>query len=232
MIRTLYARSRSLMAKASLRLAIRLCNRSQIQNALFEKWDIPEATRAHGAFRHDKTCSSLHIRGLNKESGTIRGTIVHAVQSIKTPLSRTLLPSEYNRDKRHYEKLTGSPEDNLVTAGIHPDMDHLWDYNDGPPAMGTFDLIISQAMLEHLIDPYRHVSDLAAQLNPGGHLILHTHPPGFPYHRHPVDCIRFYPDWFEETARALGLNVAQRYIGDLRICYMLRSPAQHPEHAT
>ncbi|WP_017942193.1 MULTISPECIES: bifunctional 2-polyprenyl-6-hydroxyphenol methylase/3-demethylubiquinol 3-O-methyltransferase UbiG [unclassified Thioalkalivibrio] len=219
------------MAKASLRLTLRLCNRSQIQNAVFEKWDIPEATRAHGAFRHDKSCSNLHMRGLTKESGTIRGTIVHAVQGIKTPIRRTLLPGEYNQDKAHYAHLTDTQEGDIITAGIHPDMDYHWNYNDVPPAMGTFDLIISQAMLEHLIDPYKHVTDLSAQLNPGGHLILHTHPPGFPYHRHPVDCIRFYPDWFEETANALGLNVAQRYIGDLRICYMLRKPPQHDKDA-
>lgn len=228
MIRTLYARIFDLTAKASLRLTMRLCNRSQIQHAVLEKWDIPEFSRVYGTFRDDKAHSKLHIQGLAKESGTIRGTIVHAVQCVGTPIRRTLLPGEYNRDKPHYARLIGTPTANIVTAGVHPDMDHCWDYADPPPAMDPFDLIISQAMLEHLVDPYRHVADLAGLLEPEGHLILHTHPPGFPYHRHPVDCLRFYPDWFEETASRLGLSIAQRYIGNLRICYMLRKPRHRP----
>ncbi len=226
MIRNLYARTRGLTGKAFLHLAMRLCNHAQIQNAVFEKWDLPTLSFTYGPFRHDTTHCGLHIKGLAKESRTIRGTIVHAVQSVETPVRRVLLPGEYNRDKPHYAHLIGIPTTEILTAGVHSDMDHHWDYADPPPAMGTFDLIVSQAMLEHLVDPYRHVSDLAAQLNPGGHLILHTHPPGFPYHRHPVDCIRFYPDWFEEAANRLGLSIAQRYIGNLRICYMLRKSAR------
>ena len=88
--------------------------------------------------------------------------------------------------------------------------------------MGKFDAIVSQAMLEHLLNPYKHVVDLSQMLNPGGKLILHTHIPGFKYHRYPIDCVRFYPDWFETIAERLDLLVYDRYIGDLRICYTLQ----------
>ena len=77
-------------------------------------------------------------------------------------------------------------------------------------------------MLEHLVQPYKHVCDLVDALNPGGHLVLHTVIPGFPYHRYPIDCARFFPDWFEEVARRLSLQICDRYIGDLRIMYKLR----------
>ena len=87
--------------------------------------------------------------------------------------------------------------------------------------MGKFDLILSQAMLEHLLNPYKHVFDLSQMLNPGGKLVLHTHIPGFNYHRFPIDCVRFYPDWFEAIAERLNLSVYDRYIGDMRICYTL-----------
>ena len=81
-------------------------------------------------------------------------------------------------------------------------------------------------MLEHLVDPYKHVADLIALLNTGGMLILHTHIPGFKYHRYPVDCIRFYPDWFEEVATRTNCQVLDRYIGELRICYTLQKQAE------
>jgi len=81
-------------------------------------------------------------------------------------------------------------------------------------------------MLEHLVDPYKHVADLIELLNPGGMLILHTHIPGVQYHRYPVDCIRFYPDWFEEVATRTNCQVLDRYIGELRICYTLQKQAE------
>lgn len=82
--------------------------------------------------------------------------------------------------------------------------------------------IMSQAMLEHLIDPYKHVCDCYGLLEPGGHLVIHTVMPGFHYHRYPVDCLRFYPDWFEEVATRLDAKVVDKYLDDAHMTYMLK----------
>jgi len=88
--------------------------------------------------------------------------------------------------------------------------------------MGQYQLIISQAILEHLINPYKHISDLHRLLEPGGHLIVHSVLPGYFYHRYPVDCLRFYPDWFEEAAARLGFHVVAKHIHRGHIFYKLR----------
>jgi SAM-dependent methyltransferase len=177
----------------------------------------------YGDFRLNKDYSDQHIWGLSKESGAIRGVIVDVVKRTGQKTERVLLPGEYNIDKKHYSNLFGVDPHNIVTAGIGGDMDYEWNYEDEPPQMGKFDFIVTQAMLEHLLNPYKHILDLSQMLNDGGILIIHTVVPGFKYHRFPIDCVRFYPDWFEEVAKRLGLMVVDRYIGELRICYTLQN---------
>ena len=41
--------------------------------------------------------------------------------------------------------------------------------------------------------------------------------PGGPYHRHPIDACRFYPDWFEEIAKRLNLNIIKKRINDNKL---------------
>jgi len=181
---------------------------------------MPRFEREYGDFQYGQDFSSLHVTGLAKESRTIRGVIVAQIAEFAPDPSRVLLAGEYNRDKSYYVDLFARPNVELTTAGIGGDMDFEWDYEFDPPGMnGEFDLAISQAMLEHLLNPYKHLSDLAGLLDKNGVLIAHTHVPGFPYHRFPVDCVRFFPDWFEESAKRLDLVVLGKHVGDLRICY-------------
>jgi hypothetical protein len=176
----------------------------------------------YGDFHFNEDRRHLEISGLAKESGRIRGEIVKTIREIPATMSRILLPGENNAVKHAYAELFQISESHIVTAGLSADVDHRWNFEDDPPAFGKFDCIASQAMLEHLIRPYKHVRDLSDALNVGGYLILHTVMPGFPYHRHPVDCVRFFPDWFEELSSRLHLEVCDKYIGDLRIMYKFR----------
>jgi SAM-dependent methyltransferase len=176
----------------------------------------------YGDFRLNEDCRNLEISGLAKESGRIRGEIVKTIREIPATVSRILLPGENNAVKHAYVDLFQVPESQIVTAGLADNVDHRWNFEDAPPAFGTFDCIVSQAMLEHLLQPYKHVRDLVDALNTGGYLILHTVMPGFAYHRHPVDCVRFFPDWFEEVSQRLRLQVCDKYIGDLRIMYKFK----------
>ena len=164
----------------------------------------------------------LVIQGLGQESGKIQGVIVNMVRTLGALNGFILLPGESQSAKRVYAELCRVPPERLTTTGIMPDMDVRWDFNDSPPDFGQrFDLIVSQSMLEHLVDPYKHVCDCADLLTDEGHLIIHTMMPGFGYHRHPVDCFRFYPDWFEVVAERLGLVIRHRHIRNSRITYHL-----------
>jgi len=82
------------------------------------------------------------------------------------------------------------------------------------------DLVVSQAILEHLINPYKHLHDLTNLISSKGYIMIHTVTPGFPYHRYPIDSLRFFPDWFEEVAKRFNLNVINRKIPDTHIFYM------------
>ena len=194
----------------------------ELRKKIFSLYEYPKMKKLYGDFRLNRNYNSQHIEGLSKESGTIRGVIVNIVKNVEEDINRVLLPGEYNIDKKYYSQLFDLNDDKIVTTGIGDDTDYQWDFEKDPPQMGKFDFIVSQAMLEHLLNPYKHVVDLSQMLNPGGKLVLHTHVPGFNYHRFPIDCVRFYPDWFEAIAERLDLSVYDRYIGDLRICYTLQ----------
>ena len=199
-------------------ISVRICKQIVLQKKTFSHYEYPKIKEQYGDFQLDKDWREKTIRGLSKESGIIPGVIVDIIEKIEQKVKRVLLPGEYNTDKRFYSKLFKNDTE-IITAGMGGDTDYEWNFEKDSPEMGKFDLIISQAMLEHLLNPYKHVMDLSYMLNPGGRLILQTHIPGFQYHRYPIDCVRFYPDWFEETAKRLNLSVHDRYINELRIWY-------------
>lgn len=59
-----------------------------------------------------------------------------------------------------------------------------------------YDIIINQANLEHMYNPFQAMKNLIKLLKPNGQLYTHTHPPGFGYHQFPRDYIRFMIDWW------------------------------------
>jgi SAM-dependent methyltransferase len=73
-----------------------------------------------------------------------------------------------------------------------------------------FDSIICLATFEHVFDPVGAMKSFSKLLNHGGHLYVHA-PSEFPYHRYPIDCLRFYEDWFKASAN---------YIKDLDLVYL------------
>ncbi len=100
----------------------------------------------------------------------------------------------------------------VETAG-RGDADHLWDFNLIPPrdlGLRWFDMVITQAIFEHILNPYMFLSFLSAMIRPGGHVLIHTHIPGFPHHTgdsFPIDCLRYYPDWFQAVGPHFNLEV-------------------------
>ena len=178
----------------------------------------------YGDFHFGRSFDRKAIKGLAQESGKIYGGLVKFLIELPAAPETLFLPGENNAVRSVYAKLLGIPPERITTAGILDGMDVYWNFEEPPPQVGPFDCILSQSMLEHLVDPYKHVRELSSLLRPGGHLLIHTVMPGFHYHRHPVDCMRFYPDWFEEIARRLELAVVDKYIHNARITYKYRKP--------
>lgn len=189
--------------------------------------------RTLGTFEDGSQYADLAVSGLNSESGTILGEVVHALRRFSRPHHSLLLAGERRSAITSYSHAAGIPADQILTAGLHEDMDYCWNYEERPPLIPPVDTIASHAMLEHLVDPYRHICDCYGLLKPGGVMVIHTVMPGFQYHRYPVDCFRFYPDWFEEVASRLSAQVAARYLSvQGHIVYCLAKPRQGEIGAT
>ncbi|MBU1181382.1 MAG: class I SAM-dependent methyltransferase [Proteobacteria bacterium] len=199
----------------SPRLAARAMQRRQ-------QWKF---SKLYGDFHIDEDFRAIAVSGLPNESRGISGEIVNIVIKLRGPAKTVLLPGESNYVKTAWADLLGLDEDSIITAGLAEHVDFKWNFEESPPSsLESVDCIVSQAILEHLIDPYKHVRDCWNLLNDNGHLILHTVIPGFHYHRYPIDCLRFFPDWFEEVAKRMEAEVVYKYIGFSRIVYQLRKP--------
>lgn len=112
-----------------------------------------------------------------------------------------LLISENNKVKSEFK--ARYPSWNIVTIDNYPeisttnDVDTVGDIcNSVNPIVGKFDLIINQATLEHVYNPFQAMSNLISSLNEGGFLLTHTHPPNQEYHQYPRDYFRFMIDWW------------------------------------
>lgn len=164
------------------------------------------------------------VAGVKNESKQVFGLVAKTIRDISTPIHAMLLAGEDRSAVPVYASIANIPSENISTAGLHENADHTWDFEYPPPTIGPFDCIVSHAILEHLIDPYGHIRDLITLLRPAGSLVVFTVAPGFPYHRHPIDCVRFFPDWFETVANRLGLEIKDRFFGDERIMYRFLKP--------
>jgi SAM-dependent methyltransferase len=67
-------------------------------------------------------------------------------------------------------------------------------------------VIISQSLLEHVVDPVQVLRNLKKLLKPNGIISLQTCNPFITLHRYPVDCLRFYPDFFLGLESYVGLK--------------------------
>lgn len=162
------------------------------------------------------------------ESNKVSGVVAHAIRSVAKPSDLFFLPGERKSARAAYSLISGVPAHRILTAGWHEDMDYQWNFEASPPQqIPEVDLITSQAIIEHLVDPVKHLKDCYGLLKPGGHMVFSTVIPGFQYHRYPIDCLRFFPDWFEEIARLLQAEVVLRSASKTTalIAYTLRKPS-------
>jgi hypothetical protein len=178
----------------------------------------------YGDFHRERDLRGYRILNPSSEGGAILGEVVRFVSSENVDQGKILFAGDRNDVKAIWSMFF--PQDQMVTCGLH-EMDHLWNFECSPPESLNsikFRLIVSQAMIEHLIDPFKHIYDLVSLLEHGGVLVINSVLPGFFYHRFPIDCFRFYPDWSETVASRLGLIILDKQISVFNITYKLQKP--------
>jgi 2-polyprenyl-3-methyl-5-hydroxy-6-metoxy-1,4-benzoquinol methylase len=93
-----------------------------------------------------------------------------------------------------------------ISAGAGVDL--VSDVADLPRQFpGGFDVVVTTEMLEHVEDWRAVFWSLAALTRIGGHLVLSTRSPGFPFHAFPIDCWRYPRETMVEILTAVGFEV-------------------------
>jgi len=80
-----------------------------------------------------------------------------------------------------------------------------------------YDVVLSQALLEHVSNPFMAVENFTDLLKKGGVLILHTHNYKMPYHACPIDCVRYFKDWFVDLQKYLPIKMVDFLEADVHM---------------
>jgi len=100
------------------------------------------------------------LRRLPNVSKYSHGEIIKWARDVVPSPKRVLLAGEENNVKEPFKQAIQSRK--IYTAGLS-NADYEWNFEKNPPeSIGKFDLIISQAILEHLLNPYKHRCNLLA----------------------------------------------------------------------
>lgn len=83
-----------------------------------------------------------------------------------------------------------------------------------PAEDGSFDLVVSGQVIEHVRRPWVWVGELARVCRPGGRVVT-INPVSWPYHEAPVDCWRIYPEGMRALSADAGLEVELSEWGSL-----------------
>ena len=139
-----------------------------------------------------------------------------------------LLISENNKVKKEFNDIY--PDWHIQTIDFYPeisttnDVDIVGDIcNSINPLLNSYDLIINQATIEHVYNPFQAMSNLTKSLKNGGILVTHTHPPQQEYHQYPRDYFRFMIDWWIDLPNYISnielLEVYMRNNAHVFSCY-------------
>ncbi len=70
-----------------------------------------------------------------------------------------------------------------------------------------FDFVLSQALLEHVCRPCIALENMVDATKIGGKIIIHTQNAQMGYHAVPIDCLRFFKDWFVDMQKYLPIKL-------------------------
>lgn len=100
-----------------------------------------------------------------------------------------------------------------VDGGPGPRVDRVIDCGDLVETFGegSFDVVVTTEMLEHVRDWRRCIANLTAVVTEGGLLVVTTRSPGFPWHGFPEDHWRYTPTVMRAILEAVGFEVLDCY---------------------
>lgn len=83
------------------------------------------------------------------------------------------------------------------------------------------DVVFAQALLEHICRPCVAIENFCGMVKSGGYIILHTHNNNMGYHAYPVDCCRFFKDYFVALCKYLPVKVSEydEWNEHIAVCY-------------
>jgi len=123
-----------------------------------------------------------------------------------------------------YQKMVSAPGLVWETLDIydspaltHPKSDVL----HFPVAAGTYDVVLSGQVIEHVAHIWRWMAELARVTKPGG-LVITINPVSWPYHEAPIDCWRIYPAGMKALSEDAGLVVEKSFWGSLEAPHVRR----------
>lgn len=145
---------------------------------------------------------------------------------LKIELPKVLLISENNRTKKELNDFYKNWD--IHTLDLYPELDNdksdiIMDICDCE-LINKYDLVINQATLEHLYNPFGAMQNMCESLNKGGYLISHTHSQLMGYHQYPRDYMRFMIDWWYDLPQHIrDIKLIELYEDDKLIhiftCY-------------
>jgi len=97
-----------------------------------------------------------------------------------------------------------------------------WDLMEEFSYSTSFDFIINQSVLEHLMSPFLAMKNLTTVLHRGGLMFVGVPGPESEYHAYPVDCVRFMEDWMPMVANNLHLEIVDSLYHPKSAFYLLR----------
>lgn len=83
------------------------------------------------------------------------------------------------------------------------------DLNKEQIFVNSYDMVFSQALLEHVCNPVQCVKNMANLCKTDGYIFIHTVNSQMPLHRYPIDCLRFYEDWFKDICNYLPIELVE-----------------------
>lgn len=159
---------------------------------------------------------------VNNFSGGYHGILKQWWESYGTENSDFLLISENNVVKKTF--VEAYPRNNFSTLDFYDNMGEDVDlhYNLCDTSLSgidaRFDVIVCQATLEHVYDPWSALKNMTSILSDGGVILIHTHVPGYYYHPYPRDYVRFHPDWFIDAEQFLpSITLKELFVKDCHI---------------
>ncbi len=82
-----------------------------------------------------------------------------------------------------------------------------FDLNVFTPSEIKYDAVFSQATLEHVCRPSIAIENMAERCCIGGHIVLHSVNPQCPLHRLPLDCVRFFRDFYYDLTKYIPIKI-------------------------